>query len=77
MNRQDGGSAFPSFEAQDEWRGERYERVTYPVGGMTLRDYFAASVLAGLVQSDADVDALWAAGEAYKLADALLKTRNA
>lgn len=48
-----GGPAFP--EATDEWCREtdRYRPSSY--GGMTLRDYFAAQVLTGLM-SDHTLD---------------------
>jgi hypothetical protein len=43
--------------------------------GMTLRDYFAAQALPPLMHSYEDMDAI--AGVAYKMADAMLKAREA
>ena len=43
--------------------------------GMTLRDYFAAKSLPHLMSSYEDMDGI--AGAAYKMADAMLKAREA
>jgi len=69
----DGGLAFPNFKTNP---------VTgcveiCPQGGMTLRDYFAAQALAGILSCDAraecdDTKAEWA----YSLADAMLFWRK-
>jgi hypothetical protein len=73
----DGGPAFPrSVEAVASVN--RFGREDYrieSVGGMSLRDYFAAAAMRGLVSSVADVDVPWAAGKAYELADAMLQAR--
>jgi hypothetical protein len=42
---------------------------------MTLRDYFAASLLAGMVAGDRSYNLEGVAREAYELADAMLKER--
>ena len=48
-----------------------------PEGGMTLRDYFAAKALQGLLTSD-DIDASYATAVlCYRMADAMLKAREA
>lgn len=44
-------------------------------GGMTLRDYFAAKSLPHLMSSYEDMGGI--AGAAYKMADAMLKAREA
>ena len=45
--------------------------------GMTLRDYFAAKALQGLLTSD-DIDASYATAVlCYRMADAMLKAREA
>ncbi len=55
---------------------------TFAASGMTLRDYFAAKVMQGILASSApitsaiDVDQLVAVA-AYKIADAMLKAREA
>ena len=45
-NTNTGGPAFPS----SEWDGD-YQR-TFSTGGMTLRDYFAAKALVGLMSTE-------------------------
>lgn len=66
--RNDGGSAFPSY-------GSMGEIVGY---GMTLRDYFAAAALTGICASGPGHhmtnEAI--ATEAGKLADAMIKERE-
>jgi hypothetical protein len=59
-----------------------FPAYTYPNGeiihgesGMTLRDYFAAKALPFLMSAYEDMDAI--AGVAYKMADAMLKAREA
>lgn len=42
--------------------------------GMTLRDYFAGQVIAGLAKFHTDTDKI--AAEAYRHADAMLKARG-
>ncbi len=45
-------------------------------GGLTLRDYFAAHALAGIVTRD-DIESVYSAAQkAYRLADIMLETRN-
>jgi hypothetical protein len=73
MKTQDtGGQAFPCLE-----RGGNGLELTD--GGMTLRDYFAAKAMQSIIdQQDAhrgEVDS--AAWMAYRMADAMLKARNA
>lgn len=68
----DGGSAFPAVE---NWR----------VGsGMTLRDYFAAKAMQGLVAqslgtaiSSGKADIEVGVQFAYRMADAMIKARSA
>lgn len=55
---------------------------SFPIGtafqGLTMRDYFAAKAIAGLLLDDdgdfSDPD--WLAEHAYKVADAMLKARD-
>ena len=64
MSKNDGGPAFPSSIVDDSLH----------VPGMTLRDYFAAKAMQGLMQyayTHAD-----RASVAYKVADAMLKERG-
>ena len=71
----DGGSAFPEIISDKDKKGQ-YD--TYSYGGITLRDYFAATALAGLCAKES-----WDDGEenvlanwAYDLADAMLAKRR-
>ena len=74
-NTNTGGPAFPS----SEWDAQ-YER-TFNTGGMTLRDYFAAKNMQGLIRygpwTSEDADMKRIAELAYKQADAMLKAREA
>ena len=64
MSKNDGGPAFPSSIVDDSLH----------VPGMTLRDYFAAKAMQGLLQyAYAHADR---ASVAYKVADAMLAERE-
>lgn len=67
----DGGPAFPT---------PRYERGEMYSLGMTLRDYFAAQAITGIMGSRAYVDGEWdtniMAEQAYEIADAMLEARK-
>ena len=68
----DGGSAFPSPPSQ-------HSNGFYSTGdGMTLRDYFAAAALKGML-TDPNRKGLCQdyANDAYECADAMLKAREA
>lgn len=80
MTNKTGGSAFPcDLTAYDK-------EVQIEMGGMTLRDYFAAKALQGMCANTNDdhnpyemsyaeyVEEI--AGSAYLLADAMLKARK-
>ena len=85
----DGGAAFPEIETDltTNSGGADYPR-TYSYGGMSLRDYFAAKALNGMLSSDAHPDvileSLMASDEAiasrarfaYAVADAMIAERN-
>jgi len=63
MSKNDGGPAFP-----------QQTDITLAFDGMTLRDYFAAKAMQGLLQyAYAHADR---ASVAYKAADAMLKERG-
>ena len=66
----DGGQAFPRTGADGH---------TSPQTGMTLRDYFAAAALQGLLASPAEAEfgVSHFATAAYEAADAMLKAREA
>lgn len=64
--RNDGGPAFPGDSLQ-----------CGPWFGMTLRDYFAAMALQGLVTGPGGIDPRQDAEFAYMMADAMLRAREA
>lgn len=66
-NTDTGGPAFPHI---DSGCG-RFEE------GMTLRDYFAAKVLQGLLASGLDQPKFEFARKSYEMADEMLKAREA
>ena len=66
----DGGPAFPHLETTS--RGEPYHDHL----GMTLRDYFAAAIMQGLMASQCEVTDDPYPIYAYKIADAMLKARE-
>lgn len=72
----DGGSAFP--EVSEQYDIDRGAHAVCSVGGMTLRDYFAAKAMQ-VIRADAEFllrhDADQVADRAYELADAMLKAR--
>ena len=67
----DGGQAFPFRDADGEGGF-----MTFP--GMTLRDYFAAAAMQGMLASpDGDRHIERYAASAYQIADAMLAAREA
>lgn len=77
-NHNDGGPAFPQLEViacERDGHGDLIEPFTAAVGGMSIRDVFAAAAMQGLVRGSGDLD--WAAKRSYAAADALLKARKA
>jgi hypothetical protein len=68
-NTNTGGPAFPQHGFDPVT-----ERFTSQ-GGMTLRDYFAAKAMQGMLYEGLEPDLT--AQEAYKIADAMLKARQA
>jgi hypothetical protein len=67
--RKDGGPAFPM--------GYRPEGNSANHPGMTLRDYFAAAALQGLIGCDYDDGPTWEdfVAQSYQLADAMIAER--
>jgi hypothetical protein len=63
-----GGPAFPRI-SQDL----QYKQIT-STSGMTLRDYFAAKAMQGLM--DAPMSNAEIADEAYQMADLMIKARE-
>jgi hypothetical protein len=75
MTTDTGGPAFPAFEFQ-----KNYNQMM-AVGGMTLRDYFAAAAMqaeisfSGYFDSERNPESI--AERSYEIADAMLKARKA
>jgi hypothetical protein len=85
MGRPDGGAAFPTNEIVDAYRNERYVKELVQLGGMSLRDYFAAAALPGVITArvtilnadlGTDLNQESIAEEAFELADAMLAERK-
>lgn len=82
--------AFPVFTEYEQWDDEaaRYRSHILPDGGMSLRDYFAAKALVGILDSCMSVmqdgdefstrwhNATNTAQMAYEMADAMLAERS-
>ena len=71
-NIETGGPAFPCHP-------EIIPHRDHDFAGMTLRDYFAAKAMQGMAGSHAYCERGWdqadLAGQAYEIADAMLKAR--
>ena len=63
----DGGPAFPIPGLQDD----------ADFNGMSLRDYFAAQAMAGFLAQPGIINPTQDAALAYRMADAMLKAREA
>lgn len=83
----DGGPAFPQIESALAYdhSAESYYTNTMSVGGMTLRDYFAAKALPAVVAAYIEASGRCigtdhihhnCAAHAFKMADAMLKARE-
>jgi len=74
----DGGPAFPCDRIIYKTKDGSDAVISH--GGMTLRDYFAAKAMQGIIQmpiGEPDYDEISVAHNAYKMADAMLKEREA
>lgn len=92
MSKLTGGPAFPvdrqcayaqavaTVGTENETR--YIEEVNRVSGGMTLRDYFAAKAMQGILANPGQLDnvtddaAGWVSRDAFKVADAMLKVRE-
>jgi len=69
--------AFPtSHEEPDDYNGHNNSKKTVIDQGMTLRDYFAAKAMQAMTRRG-DGDMYFCSAQAYKMADAMLKAREA
>lgn len=74
MIKDTGGPAFPHTV---EYKGADCGGVV-PHGGMTVRDYFAARAMQGLLAGKlTSTDLRLIANDSYAMADAMLKARTA
>ena len=64
----------PAFPHTVEYKGSDCGGIV-PHGGMTLRDYFAAKAMQALIDRDTFFDDV--ASSAYKIADHMMKAREA
>jgi len=77
-NTKTGGPAFPEIAYKAPAGGGSHIMTVY--GGMTLRDYFAAKALQGMIAADYNLAPEYVpsiAASAYVLADAMLAEREA
>ena len=63
--------AFPTAQYADGVRPSGFDN------GMTLRDYFAAKAIQGLLASDVHDSMKTFAAKAYEMADLMMEARNA
>jgi hypothetical protein len=68
MTKETGGPAFPDGSTNPWGVPEK--------AGMTLRDYFAAKAMLGLLTSTRISKPDWIANDSYEMADAMLKARE-
>ena len=66
----------PAFPHTVEYKGSDCGGIV-PHGGMTLRDYFAAKAMQGLLASEVNAPLKTFANQAYVMADAMLEARGA
>ncbi len=77
MSNETGGTAFPALA---RWTRDGRCVPALNNEGMTLRDYFAAKAMQGILAGTLLPDAVWLQDEvaenAYNMADAMLKARQ-
>lgn len=77
-------SAFPEIKTEYNESIHEYTNNTYSTGGMSLRDYFAAKAMQGLMCNNElpenfdgeNEAAIWMAKVSYLTADAMMKARG-
>lgn len=67
-----GGPAFPALPISRELNGE----LVYQAEGLTIRDYFAAKAMQGLISNPRTDGDLMLGKAAYTVADSMLKARG-
>ena len=77
-NLQKGGRAFPCDSIVERDDNGHMHGKEISSGGMTLRDYFAAKAMQGIISSECNYGAFSdLASDAYSIADAMLRAREA
>ena len=74
MTKQTGGPAFPIVEYKQPVGGGSHMMTI--IGGMTLRDYFAAKAMQSYVSHNKVYDFEDIAAVSFRVADAMLKARE-
>ncbi|WP_320744137.1 hypothetical protein [Enterobacter mori] len=77
MSKQTGGPAFPCDSIVERDEVGHLHGFEVSSGGMTLRDYFAAKAMQGIISSECNYGAFSdLASDAYSIADAMLRARE-
>lgn len=77
MSNKTGGRAFPCDSIVERDEVGHLHGFEVSSGGMTLRDYFAAKAMQGIISSECNYGAFSdLASDAYSIADAMLLTRE-
>ena len=76
MSIETGGPAFPVPFSLDPAQGGPVFAELYGNGGMSLRDYFAAKAMQGMMAGNWNTNYDAWAEHAYQLADAMLRARQ-
>lgn len=78
MSNKTGGRAFPCDSIMERDEVGHLHGFEVSSGGMTLRDYFAAKAMQGIISSECNYGAFSdLASDAYSIADAMLRAREA
>lgn len=78
MSNKTGGRAFPCDSIVERDEVGHLHGFEVSSGGMTLRDYFAAKAMQGIISSECNYGAFSdLASDAYSIADAMLRAREA
>lgn len=77
MSNKTGGRAFPCDSIVERDEVGNLHGFEVSSGGMTLRDYFAAKAMQGIISSECNYGAFSdLASDAYSIADAMLLARE-
>ncbi|ENU3987686.1 hypothetical protein ACFH0L_001851 [Enterobacter kobei] len=78
MSNKTGGRAFTCDSIVERDEVGHLHGFEVSSGGMTLRDYFAAKAMQGIISSECNYGAFSdLASDAYSIADAMLRAREA